>query len=261
LPADQNYGDRLVALGRYLREGIGVSADAKGAVVLFRRAVDQNLPDGQYWFGCCMRSETGCPHDYATVVRWKRKPAANADHGFSANLFSKMLERGDGTAKGIAEAVRYCQLSSDLGCPKGMFNFADMHHHGKHVPKDAIEVMRLYKLAADPHIPEAFFALCEIYRDGESPMPASPELALDAAKLSADRSHFRRLVHYAELLEAGIGVARDHAQAEALFTTASTPALCTHRHNYAFELENGKGCREQPEKALKYYRISDAPVR
>jgi TPR repeat protein len=255
LAADQNYGDGLVAVGRCLRVGIGVAANAKAAVGFFRKAAEQDHPDGQYWLGYCLRYALGCFRDYAEARRLL-KLAADAGHGLAANLFGEMLEDGNGFSPNIDEAVRYYQRSSDLACPIGMFNFGDMHHHGKHVPKDIPEAIRLYKLAADGDVEEAFFALCELYRRGEGVVPANLSRAIEVAKLSADRGHFRGLVLYAEFLEAGDGIPRDHAQAEALFAKAHARPFCGKQHNYAYALERGKGCEQNLEKAAKYYRIA-----
>jgi TPR repeat protein len=137
-----------------------------------------------------------------------------------------------------------------------MFNLGTMYRHGKHVTQDILEAIRLYQLAAEADLEDAFFALCELYTTGEGPVRPNFERAVEAAKLSADRGHFRGIVQFAGLLENGVGVQRDHERAEALLAKAHSKQYAVNQNNYAFDLELGNGCRPQPEEAVKYYRIA-----
>jgi TPR repeat protein len=64
------------------------------------------------------------------------------------------------------------------------------------------------------------------------------------------------LVQYAELLEAGIGVARDRVKAAELFTKAHARRFRVAQNNYAFALQHGKRCHQRQSEAVKYYRIA-----
>jgi TPR repeat protein len=111
-------------------------------------------------------------------------------------------------------------------------------------------------LASDNDIEEAFFALCEIYRYGEGDVGVNLEHAVEVAKTSADREHFRGLIQYAELLDAGIGIERDSAKAAELLTQANARHFVSDQNNYALALKRGKGCRQRLSEAVKYYRIA-----
>jgi TPR repeat protein len=255
MAADAGDGDGMVALGRCLRKGIGVPQDVRAGFSLFKLAADRGLPDGQYWVAESLAYGIGCFRDPAEAARQYRL-AADAGHGLAASGFGEAIERGNGVACDIAEAVRYYRMSSDLACPEGMFNLGDMYQHGKHIGQDVPEAIRLYKLAADENIENAFWALCEIYKKGHGPVQANLELAVQAAKASADRGHFRGLVELAGLIEEGAGIERDPARAKALFERAHSKQYSADQNNYAFSLEFGKGCVAQPALAVKYYQIA-----
>jgi TPR repeat protein len=166
------------------------------------------------------------------------KLAADAGHALAANLLSELYEKGRGVAKSFPDAVRYYRLSSDISCPIGMFNLADMHLHGKHIAQNVREAVRLYQLGAQAGLKNALFALCELYRDGEADIPPDLEQTVEAAKLSADRGHFRGLVQYAELIWA-----YDPKQADALFAKAHAPGFQKRQVRFPFVLSTGKGSR------------------
>jgi hypothetical protein len=106
-----------------------------------------------------------------------------------------------------------------------MFNLADMYHHGRHVTWNIPEAIRLHKFAAIRDIEEAFFEFYEIYRHGGGAMRANLACAVQAGKLWADRGHMRGVIQYAELLEEGAAVARDHAKGAKLIAKVTALAL------------------------------------
>jgi TPR repeat protein len=251
--ADQNYPEGLVALGQCLRRGVGIEKDEKQAVALFERASAQNCPDGHYRLAECLRYGRGCHRNLVEAARLL-KLAADAGHGRAANDYGFFLERGVGVAQDHREALRYYRTSVDHNCPAGMIRLADMYREGKQMPRDVHEAVRLYEAAAAAGGEEAFFALCQLYRDGEGPLRPNQRKALEIARRSAERGHFRGLVQYAELLDAAAG--EKTAEAEALFERAHGKEFAVEQNNFAVALNNGNGCAQHSGKAAKYFKIA-----
>jgi TPR repeat protein len=127
-----------------------------------------------------------------------------------------------------------------------MYNFADMHHHGKHVSEDVGEAARLCRLAADAGGEEAFFSLCEICRFGAGNAQQNVPLAVEVARMSSERGHFCEMVQYAELLPDG----GDQQRAEGLLAAARDPEFAVAQHRYAIVLVQGKDCRRWVVEAV-----------
>jgi TPR repeat protein len=160
----------MIALGRYLVEGIGPAAGPKTAAIILPRVADAGVSEGQFRLAVLMysgktgfriRSEIACPYRFA---------AATA-HGLTASCFRKRFEQVYGATKDIVQALRYSRKSSDLACPYRMFNLTNVFHHGKNVLQDIPEVIHPDKLAGEAGIDAALFALSELYLFGEGNIP------------------------------------------------------------------------------------------
>jgi TPR repeat protein len=253
--ADQGNTAGLVEYGNCLRTGNGTVKNTGEAANYYRRAAALNDPEAQYRLGKMLRLRVGGVKDVDEAAQLF-KAAGESGHGLALNCYGQMLERGVGVPKDIQEAVRYYQLSSDRACPKGMFNLADMFHHGKYVAPNVREAVRLYKLAADAGLLEALYALYEIWKGGEGNVPANPVMAAQAAEAHADKGEFLGLLAYADVLQNGIGVNRDPARASELLAQAHSCRFTAAQLNHGLRLERGKGCRQNYEEAVRYYRIS-----
>jgi TPR repeat protein len=137
-----------------------------------------------------------------------------------------------------------------------MSNLADMHHQAKNVPKNMTEAVRLYRLAAQDGVKEASAALCETYRYGQDEIRPSLNAAVEIAQQSAEPREFLGLIHFADLLEKGIGVPSDQTRAQQLLAVAHSPGFSLSQNNYGYALEHWKGCRKNPAQAIKYYPIA-----
>jgi TPR repeat protein len=52
------------------------------------------------------------------------------------NHYAEMLESGEGIAKNLPEAMKYCRMASDRAHPAAMFHLAGLYHQGRHVEKN-----------------------------------------------------------------------------------------------------------------------------
>jgi TPR repeat protein len=253
--ADQGNAIGLLKYGNCLRTGTGVPKNELEAAVYYRRAIALNDPAARFRLGKMLRRGVGGVKDVAEAAQLF-KAAGDSGHGLALNWYGLMLERGIGVARNIPEAVRCYQLSSDRACPEGMFNLADMFHHGKHVEQNVREAVRLYKLAADAGLPDALYSLYQIWKEGEGDVDPNPALAARAAEEHAGKGQFLGLLAYADVLEHGIGVDRDPTKANRLLVEAHSAKFAADQMTYALQLQRGKGCQQNYEGAIRYYRIS-----
>jgi TPR repeat protein len=115
---------------------------------------------------------------------------------------------------------------------------------------------RLYKLAANAGGSNVLYALFEIWKFGEPPVAANPEMAAVAAEAHAIGGKFLGLIEYADVLEHGIGVSQNAVKVRELLERAHTAEFSTDQMNDAYRLRGGEDCREDLARALQYYKIA-----
>lgn len=255
MAADQGYLDGIVNYAVCLMDGIGTTQDFQKANEYFKRAMEKGDLDAKYHFARALRFGKGINRDEILSEKLM-KEAADAGHAEAQNEYGRMCELGKGRSKNIQEAVKYYKMSSDNACPLGMFNYADMFHHARYVEKNMNEAIRLYKLAADNSELKALFALSLIYQNGEGGVPVDSLKAAECAKMGVDRNSFYSLIQYADLLEKGIGVNSNKAEAEKLRKIAFSREFAKDQCDYANMYSNGKGVNKDYNKAFQFYKIS-----
>lgn len=142
---------------RCLHKGIGVKADRKRALELFKRLSEP-------------------PHSRVDAM----------------DGYARMLEEDPATQ---AQAREWYSKASDAGSDRACCNLAYMLLEGKGGAKDVDEAIRLYKRAATHRIPEALFNLGLIYENGRYGQKKDPNLAegmyREAKKCGYERAHVK----------------------------------------------------------------------
>jgi TPR repeat protein len=255
LAADQGNTDAALHLAELFEKGTGVTQDLAKSAALLSRASSTGDPRAKTAYARLLLHGMGTHRDFAQAARLYRE-AAEAHDPEAQVALGELLEEGRGVAKNLDEALKWYKAASDGASARGMFQWADMKHHGRHTDINVPEAARLYSLAAARGVPEAVYALCEILKTGEGGVPRDLAKAAEVAMESAERGHFLGLVQWAECLERGIGIAVDAERAREVLARAQGPEFVKEQNDYAFALENGKGCRQDQAAALRWYRVA-----
>jgi TPR repeat protein len=132
-----------------------------------------------------------------------------------------------------------------------MFKMGDISFR---VKKDVDEAVRLYRLAAAAGNAKAGFALAEIYTQPGKYMDISR--AVEIAEHEADRGKFLGFVMMAGFLGRGIGVPADPARAKEFDEKLRRSEFDRDQYKFAVRLEDGKGCAQDPVRALRFYEMA-----
>jgi TPR repeat protein len=137
-----------VQVGLAYLTGDGFAADDAEAVKWFRKAADQDDPDGERYLAEMYVSGRGVPADNAEAAKWLRLAAAQGDARSEHNL-AVMYLQGMGVPKNTAEAAKWMRKAADQGLPEGEFGLGVIYANGYGVFPDDAEAVRWYRKASD----------------------------------------------------------------------------------------------------------------
>ena len=145
-------------------KGEGCKEDMRSAMVWLKRAVERRLPDAECCYAICLvDGRAGVDKDEDEGLRILRRlsesPYERPDH--MCEYAFRLEARGK-----FAEAKRWYQKSSDLGCDDAVCHLARMHLEGTGCPQNIPEGIRLYKMAAERSFPRSSYNLGMIYKRG-----------------------------------------------------------------------------------------------
>ncbi|HEX3486157.1 MAG TPA: tetratricopeptide repeat protein, partial [Micropepsaceae bacterium] len=101
-------------LARMYANGFAVTADQKQAVLWYRRAAEQNDPDGMAFLGFKLEHGDGVAQDLAEAKRWYEKAVA-AGSVAGINNLGLMYLRGHGVERDFAMAKRLFEQGTAAG--------------------------------------------------------------------------------------------------------------------------------------------------
>jgi TPR repeat protein len=137
-----------VQVGLAYLTGDGVAGDDAEAVKWFRKAADQDDPDGERYLAEMYVSGRGVPADNAEAAKWLRLAAAQGDARSEHNL-AVMYLQGMGVPKNTTEAAKWMRKAADQGLPEGEFGLGVIYANGYGVFPDDAEAVKWYRKAAD----------------------------------------------------------------------------------------------------------------
>jgi TPR repeat protein len=136
-----------VQLGLAYLTGAGVGADDAEAAKWFRKAADQDDPDGERYLAEMYAGGRGVPADNAEAAKWLRLAAAQGDARAQHNL-AVMYLQGMGIPKNTTEAAKWMRKAADQGLAEGQFGLGVIYANGYGVYPDDGEAVKWYRAAA-----------------------------------------------------------------------------------------------------------------
>ena len=254
-----NAGYRAAAfdLAMCYKKEIGTERNISKALELLQIGVKDEDVHAIYELGMCHFYGHGVPRNEIEGAKlFKQGSDEKFQFGDCENMYGYCLETGKGCKTDKQKALEFYRLASDHGSPEGMYNYADMFHHGLNVPKDIVEACHLYWLAGKAGHLDAFYSLTEIYHNGEGPVKMNKDLCVRAASQGMQQKNFRCTIAYCDLIEEGWTTEDSKGQCLELRQFAEGPEFSAEQNNFACELDSGKGCRQDVPKAQKYWRMA-----
>lgn len=184
--ADLGFPEAQRKLSIVYSDGDGIEKNTEKANILLEKSatagdeVAQFLIAQNYYFG-----DNSYPQNYNLAFGWAKKSAEQGNSD-AQNLLSTMYEKGQGTAKDQAEAVRLTQLSADQDNKFAQNNMGNIYAFGKGLPQDDKKAFEWYLKSAMQNYKIAQFNIATIYNDGLGIEKNTTE-ALEWAKKSAEQ--------------------------------------------------------------------------
>ncbi len=144
-----------VQLGLAYLTADGVAGDDAEAAKWFRKAADQDDPDGERYLAEMYVGGRGVPADNAEAAKWLRLAAGQGDPRAQHNL-AVMYLQGMGIPKNTTEAAKWMRKAADQGLAEGQFGLGVLYANGYGVFPDDAEAVKWYRKAADQGYTDAF---------------------------------------------------------------------------------------------------------
>lgn len=161
-------------LGRMCLRGLGVSQDDNQALLLFRKAASQGLPNAKNNIGVMYTAGRGVRQDYKEAVAWFLE-AANEGFPLAMDNLAEMYEKGFGVMPNQAEADRWRAKGRSAGFT-GKKDVIKSQTVGETEYQKALEFYYQWKFAeaapffqqaAEKGHPEAQLILGTLYQSGQ----------------------------------------------------------------------------------------------
>lgn len=153
-------------IGEMHIDGYGVEKSGVLALKYFRLAADKGNALAMAHIGqMYSHGAGGLPHDPGAAYEWYSRAAAAGDMTAQYNTAS-MLERGEGTAMNMYEAVRWFKKSAEQGFPEAQRSYGEHLQTGTGVETNAIEGEKWLRKAAESGHALAQMRLGQTYRNG-----------------------------------------------------------------------------------------------
>jgi TPR repeat protein/tRNA A-37 threonylcarbamoyl transferase component Bud32 len=253
LSADQGNASGQFYYGFCLENGLGVDIDLKFAAHYYKLSGDQGDACGQFHYGLCLQNACGvdagielaahyyklsadqgyAPGQFNYGLRLAEGRGANTDQGLAVEYFKLSADQGDayaqceyglclangrGVSADIKLAAHYYKLSADQGNARGQCRYAECFDKGIGIERDFEQAMHYYHLSAGNRNSEAQCACGLYYLDRDIPDLST---AIKYLGLSAAGGDGRGQLHFAHLLDEGIGMDPNHILAAQYYERSS----------------------------------------
>ncbi|KAG0372975.1 hypothetical protein BGX24_012335, partial [Mortierella sp. AD032] len=155
-----SYSSVYNKIGDLLSCGDGSTPDFSSAMKWYRKAADQDDPEGQYNVAKMYEHGLGVPLDYSLAMHWYLK-AASMGFNTAQCAIGYIYAGGRGVAKDYSEAMKWYLKAAESGQGSAMakLRIARMYELGHGVPKDESAASMWFQLAIK-HGDENAWALC-----------------------------------------------------------------------------------------------------
>lgn len=197
------------------------------------------------------------------AMKWYRKAAAQND-GWAETAIGWPYLMGIGMPANTAEAVKWFQLASDQGHPKGQSLMAAMYSSGWDgvVPKDTTIGDELHRKSfqgfaqrAEAGDDRAQYELAEAYSSGNGVARSHTEAA-KWYRVSADQGNPQAQYQVAQAYEYGRGVPQSYTEAIRWYRQAADQGYVTAQYTLGHQYREGKGVPPSITEAVKWWRLA-----
>ncbi len=175
--ANQDDPNGLYNLGSCYAQGLGCEKDEIKAFNCFKRAAKAGHPEALNNLGACYREGMSVTRDAAMATRYF-KESADLGNAFGELNYAFALSRGEGVEQDEKEAFEYFRRAATQGNGAALNAYAMCYFHGKGVEKDEARAFELLDLAAQRGIAQAMENLAIFYDRGIGGVERDPEKAL-----------------------------------------------------------------------------------
>jgi TPR repeat protein len=253
LSADQGDPDGQCFYGLCLRDGKGISPDLRAAAHYLKLSADQQNHFGQYYWAMCLLTGSGLQCDLSSAIEYFKLSAAN-DSADGRAVVGWMAENGIGTSADFVSAARYYEQSADHSSA-GAFRFGLCCQSGRGVPVDFTIAAEFFRRAADSGDADGAnsFGCCLERGDG---VDANIELAVHYYHTAASQSHPSGLYNFGRCLEYGLGIECDLVRAAKYYRKSADFGDPSGQNSFGIFLERGIGVRSNQALAAQYFERS-----
>ena len=143
----------------------GVPPAYDKAITLYRKSVEQGLPEAKSCLGILYAFGKGVPRDYEQAVDLFTEAASQGVPEAQA-LLAEMYQDGRGVQKDYKQAFDLYKKAANQGLPLAQTRLANMYYFGYGVPKDYKKALEWYQKAAVRDWPDAEIELGRMYIEG-----------------------------------------------------------------------------------------------
>ncbi|MDM5181732.1 TonB family protein [Massilia sp. DJPM01] len=222
-----------------------------------RAAAERGEPQAQYALGISYMDGAGVAQDPAQALAWWRKAAAQ-DHAAAHMAVGLAFHLGIGEKQDRAQAASWYRKAADLGLPQAQHRMGMLAMAQPGYARDVDAAREWFrKGAAQGYAPsQAFYG--GLLMKGVSPEWIEHGLAL--VRKAAAQNDVQGQFLLGRCYENGNGVARDVAQAAALYEQAALNGSKPAQESIAAMYEQGRGVAADPVKAAKWRKIAEKPL-
>jgi TPR repeat protein len=241
----------MVALGRFLRDGIATTQDAAGAVQWFTRAIEFGDNDGAFELARLYLAGSGiekAPDKALTLLR----DAASNGHTPAQNLLAELFS-GAATGDEKAPTIDAFIKAAEEGDANLQAQLAYLYESGAGVERNYARAFYWYQQAALHGHADAQASLGYLFQTG-----LGVEKNLADAKFWYEKAlvqeHPIAQSNLAYMYLKGEGVARDDARAFKLYAAAAEQGNAQAQNNLGSMYQRGQGVPADQARALALFR-------
>ncbi len=144
----QGHAEAQFLLGLMYSNGRGTEIDYNKAFELLSKSADQGIANAQLALAGMYRDGKGTEQNFAKSVEWLRKAA---DQGHAAAFYNLGLRyaKGEGVEQNLEKAFELYSKAADLNNAFGQFNTAYAYAVGEGVEKNMVEALKWAQLSSE----------------------------------------------------------------------------------------------------------------
>jgi len=154
------------ALGWEYMNGVGVERDQAEGIKWYRKAVEQNSAEGEWYLADCYFRGNGVEQNYTEAIKLYRKSADQGNH-YAQECLGACYSDGKGVTQDYTEAFKWYRKAADQGDEEAEFNLGNSYNFGRGVIQDYSEAVKWYRKAAAQGFAQAQYNLGAHYGDGK----------------------------------------------------------------------------------------------